>query len=132
MERGCLKAQSQRNEEIVLRINEVYEHEPLVPYPVTEPTTGCDKVGTQCVEVSLPLTVTPTATPGTVVTTCSSSPTVTCVTAEDGLSCTITVSQRVCVSIPVCFGVVADPETVTIACARTDAESASACTCGTV
>ena len=126
-----MKAQSQRNEEIVLRINEVYEHEPLIPYPATEPTTSCDKTAMQCVEVSLPLRVTPTATPGTITVTCGGSPTVTCVTAEDGLSCTITVSQRVCACIPVHFGVVADPETVTIACAGTDAEgTASACSCG--
>lgn len=124
------RPQSQGNEEIALRINEVYEHEPLIPYQGTEttPPTGCEKVGTQCVEVALPLKVTPTATAGTVTTTCSGSPTVTCVTADDGLSCTITVTQQVCVHIPIRFGVDAEPETATIACGGTDA--AEGCTCG--
>lgn len=104
-----------------MRINEVYEHEPILPYPATEscPATGCDKVGTQGVDITLPMTVTPTATAGTVTTTCQGSPTVTCTTADDGLSCTITVSQRVYLSIPVRFGVETEGGTVTIACGGT-------------
>ena len=112
-----------------MRINEEYEHEPLIPYQGTHtcPDTGCDKTAVQCVDVVLPMVLTPTATAGTVTTTCSGSPTVNCVTAADGLSCMVTVTQRVCVSIPVRFGVEEEPETVTIACGGTDAESE--CTC---
>lgn len=112
-----------------MRINEVYEHEPLIPYQGTDtcPDTGCDKTAVQCVDVVLPLVLTPTAAAGTVTAACSGSPTVTCVTAADGLSCTVTVTQRVCVSLPIRFGVTAEQQTASIACGGTDAEEGCAC-----
>lgn len=96
-----------------MRINEVYEHEPLLPY---QEQTGCDKVGTHSVDITLPLTVTPTAAAGTVTTSCQGTPRVTCTTADDGLSCTLTIVQRVCVNVPVRFGVTTEPRETTIAC----------------
>ena len=113
------RLQSQGNEGTVLHINEVYEHEPILPYQGTDtnPPTSCDKTAMQCVEISQPLIVTPVATVGTITTTCQGSPEVTCSTAADGLSCTVTVVQRVCLNIPIRFNAEADPKTTTIACA---------------
>lgn len=101
-----------------MRINEAFEHEPLLPYQETDCTpASCDKTGTHCVDITLPLTVTPTATAGTITTTCQGAPRVTCTTADDSLSCTLTITQRVCVNVPVRFSVTAGPEETTIACA---------------
>ena len=65
---------------ILLRINEAYEHEPILPYTGEEscPVGGCNKVGMQCVDVSQSLTLTPTAMVGTAVVTCQGSPRVSC------------------------------------------------------
>lgn len=111
-----------------MRINEVYEHEPLIPYQGADPhppATGCDKTARQCVEVSLPLKVTPNASTGTITTTCEGNPVVTCTAAADGRSLTVTVTQRVCLSIPVRFGADAEPEPekATIACGGTDTDT---------
>lgn len=39
-----------------MRINEAYEHEPILPYQSEEscPLNGCNKVSTQCVDVTAP------------------------------------------------------------------------------
>ena len=75
-----------------MRISEAYEHEPILPYQAEEscPVGGCNKTGTQCVDISAPLTLTPTAAVGTVTVTCQGSPSITCVTGNDGASCTVT------------------------------------------
>ena len=57
---------------------------------------GCNKTGTQCVDISAPLTLTPTAAVGTVTVTCQGSPSITCVTGNDGASCTVTMTQQIC------------------------------------
>jgi len=85
------------------------------PGPVSAGCTG--RTATQCVDISQPVILTPTASLGTVVTSCPGSPVVTCETNADGTSCTVTLTQRVCVSIPVNFGITADTEAPSIACA---------------
>ena len=99
-------------------------------FPAATPASSCiGRTSTQCVDVTRPVTLTPTASLGTVVASCSGVPTVTCVTAADGMSCTVTLTQRVCVSIPVTYGVDADAGDATIACADTGT-AAAACGCG--
>lgn len=114
-----------------MHISEVFEHEPLLPFRQDEclASATCDKVGTQCVNIALPMTVTPVAGVGTTTTTCQGSPTVTCVTAADGLSCTLTVTQRVCLNIPVRFSAVAEAAAPTIACAGNDEQAEGGCVC---
>ena len=81
--------------------------------------SGCSKLGMQCVEISAPVTLTPSVSVGTVTTTCQGSPAVTCQTDEAGTSCTVTVTQRICVSIPVQYSVSAESSArAAIACAE--------------
>ena len=75
------------------------------------------KAGTQSVDISQPVVLTPTASLGTVVSSCPGTPTVTCVTAPDGGSCILTLTQRVCISIPVSYGVEVSPGEPIITCA---------------
>ena len=109
-----------------MRINDAYEHEPILPCREDAcPMNGCNKVSTQCVDVSTPLVLTPTAVVGTATVTCQGSPTTTCVTDPSGTSCTVTVTQRVCVSVPIRCGVALTSSEPTIACA-----DGGSCSCG--
>lgn len=104
-----------------MRINEAYEHEPLLSCPLEETPGGscerCEKTGVQCVDIAAPLTVEPTAAVGTAAVSCQGSPSVSCVTEPDGRSCTVTVTQQVCVSVPIRYGVTVTPGDPTVACA---------------
>ena len=81
-----------------MRISEAYEHEPILPYQPEEscPVNGCNKVSTQCVDVTAPVILVPTAVMG---------------------SPTVTLTQQVCVSIPVRYGVTISTCDPTISCA---------------
>lgn len=102
-----------------MRISEAYEHEPILAYQGEEtcPANGCGRVGTQCVNISAPMTLTPTAAVGTVSVTCQGTPSITCVANADGTSCTLTLTQQVCVSVPVRYGVAMAAGEATIGCA---------------
>ena len=116
--------------EFALRINEAYEHETLRPCQTEEsscPISGCNKVSTQCVDVTAPVILAPTATLGSPTVTCQGSPSVTCVTSSDKTHCTVTLTQQVCVSIPVCYGVTMATGDATIACA--DGSGSCVCRC---
>ena len=105
---------------ILLRINEAYEHEPILPYQQEDtcPINSCNKTASQCVEVSAPVKLTPTAVVGNINVACEGAPEVACVTNDEGSSVTVTVTQKVCVSIPIRFGVEkADDDDPKIACA---------------
>ena len=104
---------------IVLHISEAYEHEPILPYQPEDscPVNSCNKTAAQCVEVTAPATLTPTAEVGSISLACQGAPDVDCVTNGKGASCTLTITQKVCVSIPVRFGVTMDSDDPTIACA---------------
>lgn len=108
-----------------MRISEAYEHEPIMPYQPEDscPTSGCSKISTQCVDVTAPVVLTPTAVMGTPTVTCQGGPSVTCTTNEGGSSCTVVLTQQVCVSIPVRYGVTMTTGDPTIACA-------DGCSCG--
>ena len=101
-----------------MRINEAYEHEPLRSCQSEEtscPISGCNKISTQCVDVTAPVVLSPTATLGSPTVTCQGSPSVTCVTSADKTHCTVTLTQQVCVAIPVCYGVTMSAGDATIA-----------------
>ena len=108
-----------RKRGIVLHINEAYEHEPILPYQPEDacPINSCSKTASQCVEVTAPVTLTPTAVVGSINVACQGAPDVDCVTNDGGISCTLTITQKVCVSVPVRFGVTTDCDDPTIACA---------------
>ena len=106
-----------------MRINEAYEHEPILPYQSEEscPLNGCNKVSTQCVDVTASVILSPTAVMG--------SPTVTCTTDAAGTSCEVIMTQQVCVSIPVQYKVELTPGQSAIACAG-DSCQTGGCGCG--
>lgn len=80
------------------------------------PLSGCAKTAIQCVQVSEPVVLTPTASVGTATTACQGSPTVSCETSPDGTHCTVTLTQKVCVTIPVQYGVTVTKGEPSIAC----------------
>lgn len=102
-----------------MRISEAYEHEPILAYQGDEScsTRTCDQTGTQCVDVTAPLTFTPEITVGTVTVSCQGTPTATCETGAEEASCLVTMTQRVCVSVPIRYSVTVEPGDPTIACA---------------
>ena len=101
-----------------MRINEAYEHEPIRSYQPENscPLNGCSKIGTQCVDIAASVTLTPTASVGAVTVACQGTPTVTCQTNGDASSCLLTITQEVCVSVPVTYGVTLTNGDATIAC----------------
>ena len=103
-------------------MNESYKETILTSTCLTPPSTGCSKSGTQCVDVSKKVVLMPTATVGTITTSCQGSPTVTCVTNAEGTASTVTLTQRVCVTIPITFGVTKEDGDASIMCAGTDLE----------
>ena len=100
-------------------MSQLYQKEPMLSMgSLCCATPGCSKSGTQCVDVTESVVLTPTAAVGTITTACQGNPSVTCVTNEEGTACTVTLTQRVCVSIPVTFGVSLVSGEPTILCAN--------------
>ena len=82
-------------------------------------------ISTQCVDVTAPVILVPTAAMGSPTVTCQGSPKITCATNADGTMCTVTLTQQVCVSIPVRYGVTMSTCDPTISCA----DSCTGCGC---
>ena len=100
-----------------MRINEAYEHAAILPCPGED--SGCNKIVTQCVDVTAPVTLVPTASLGTVTVSCQGVPVVNY----------LTVTQRICVTIPVRYDVSMNTCDPTISCA--DGGSCGPCSpCG--
>jgi hypothetical protein len=101
-------------------MNEAYRKDTGLPSPTEEllhcPMSGCNKNGTQCVEVSQPVVLTPSATVGTPTLSCQGTPTVTCETNAAHTACTVTLTQSVCVTVPVQYGVTMTAGEASIAC----------------
>lgn len=97
-----------------------------MPCDAARQTGGCDRTIVQCVDISAPVTLTPTTSVGTVTVACQGLPTVTCTTDMDGTSCSVVMTQQVCVSIPVQYGVELTAGQSTIACAD---DGSGACNC---
>ena len=96
-----------------MRINEAYEHDAILPCMGEDgalANNGCNKITTQCVDVTAPVILQPTASVGPV--------TVSCVTDPCGTSCTITLTQQICVTMPVRYGVSLSSGEPTISCAE--------------
>lgn len=91
--------------------------------------TNCCKTPVQCVNVTAPVVLTPTTTVGEVTTACDGVPTVTCFTNAEGTACTVTTTQRVCVTIPVTYGVEYTGGEPSIACAENSCGE-NICPCG--
>ena len=103
-----------------MHINEAYEHEPILPYPPEDGCPcpgGCTRTSVQCVDVDAPIVLTPDVTFGDVTVRCQGNPCITCQSAPDGSSCTVIMTQQLCVSIPVHYNVESAPGTPTISCA---------------
>jgi hypothetical protein len=86
------------------------------PFACKCPPAGCEKAGTQCVEIAEPVKLEPAAAVGTAVVACQGVPAVACVTDPSGAFCTVTLTQLVCVSIPVTYGVTVTAGTPSITC----------------
>ena len=86
----------------------------------------CDRTAIQCVNVSSAVTMEPSTSLGTVVVTCRGVPEVVCETNEEGTSCVVTMTQQLCVSMPVRYSVELTTNDSTIACAG---DGAGTCTC---
>ena len=80
----------------------------------------CPATGFQSVSVCVPVTVAPFAQPGTTITECVGDPVIssgkaTCPGAKNGV-CTFTISQKLCVEVPVLFGANASVGDVFVNC----------------
>lgn len=120
-----------------MHINATYEHTPILPYAdpaagggPTLPPAGCAKTGTQCVNVSTPVVLTPVADVGMVSVSCTGEPAATCTANAEGTACTVTLTQRLCVSIPITFGVDHTGGEPSIGCAACADGECAPCGCG--
>ena len=118
-----------------MRINEAYEHTAMASRGMDStpscPVNGCDRTVVQCVDISAPVTLSPNTSIGTPTATCQGQPTVTCTTDAAGTSCEVIMTQQVCVSIPVRFGVALTSEEPTISCAGSgSSDGGCGCKCG--
>lgn len=85
---------------------------------------SCSKSGTQCVDIREPVILAPAVTVGSVTTVCQGSPVVVCETSDDGTYCTVTLTQKVCVTVPVQYGVTVSKGEASISCS-----GGSGCSC---
>ncbi|MEF9915996.1 MAG: hypothetical protein RR275_05060 [Lachnospiraceae bacterium] len=86
----------------------------------------CPAVGYQSASICVPVTVTPFAETGVTVTKCCGSPVVmpgknTCGGVKNG-SCSFTISQDICVAIPVVFGATATVGDTFVSCNKAASE----------
>lgn len=86
----------------------------------------CARVGHQCVDVSVPVEVAPIARVGEITTTCQGMPTVTCRTEPHCNVAVVTVTQELCLTIPVCYGLNTAVGQPTICCVP----GSGSCCCG--
>lgn len=96
-----------------------------------EEEKGCDRTFFQIETVCVPVTVTPFATPGDATATCCGDPVV---KKEDRCqgnkkSCTFTITQRLCIEIPITFGADVDTGDAVVECGEVTKEP---CDCDTV
>jgi hypothetical protein len=88
----------------------------------TEP--GCTVNGQQLIDVRVPVTVKPFATIGTIVTRCCGEATITPgIDIDEGIidgECNFTISQRLCVEVPVDFGADVEPGDTYVTCTGED------------
>lgn len=86
--------------------------------PACSEGEGCEVIASQLINVCVPITVTPFAETGTVTTICCGDPVINgeeCVGEING-TCEFTVSQLICVQVPVIFGANAAPGATFVQC----------------
>lgn len=102
-------------------MNEAFESESLQQEPAEEMTVlqdrDCDRTSVQCVNISAAVTMEPVTALGTVTASCRGVPEVTCETNADGTACRVTMTQQICVSMPVHYSVDLTLDDPAIACA---------------
>lgn len=91
-----------------------------IPMTNEDLTQTCPAVGYQSASICVPVTVTPFAQTGSTVTKCCGTPTITqgrdiCGGVKGG-SCLFTISQDICVAVPVEFGAVASVGDTFVTC----------------
>ena len=90
----------------------------LFDRPEEETVPECrDRTCLQCVRIEQPVTVTPTSEIGTASVCYQGAPAVLCERDPAGTRCRLTVTQNICLSIPVRFGVEVSAEDPSIDCA---------------
>jgi hypothetical protein len=87
---------------------------------------SCPAVGYQSASICVPVTVTPFAVTGATTTRCCGDPVVTsgrtsCGGTKNG-TCSFTISQDICVAVPVSFGAVAEVGDTYVSCNGSSAE----------
>ncbi|MEG0765181.1 MAG: hypothetical protein RR403_03970 [Pseudoflavonifractor sp.] len=98
----------------------------MLTNPVVPVDQTCPAVGYQTASICVPVTVTPFAETGTTITKCCGAPFVaagknTCGGTKNGV-CTFTISQDICVAVPVSFGAVATVGDTYVSCISASAE----------
>lgn len=93
---------------------------------LTDDENACPAVAYQSADVCVPVTVAPYASVGTAVTTCCGDPVVTeetpsCAGRKNGV-CTFTITQTVCIEIPVYFGATATSRDAYVTCLGASSE----------
>lgn len=96
----------------------------LICGPACNGMEPCESVFFQKENVCVPVTVTPQATPGTATATCCGRPVVTIGGQCPGsrTSCSFTITQDLCIRIPISFGAVIETGTATVQCGTVSEE----------
>ena len=84
-------------------------------YPCECSDGSCLKIGSACVDVSVPVEVKPEVAIGKIETKCDGTPTIDC---EEccGEGCVIKITQRICIRVPIQYGVKTSVGEKTISC----------------
>lgn len=85
---------------------------------------SCESVFYQTETVCVPVSVTPFATPGIAKATCSGKPVISNKPCKGSkTSCTFSISQKLCIQIPVSFGAVIETDAAMVQCGEVSEES---------
>lgn len=102
--------------------------------PLASEGEACPSTAYQEVDVCLPVTITPYATVGDAAVTCCGAPTITqggdTCTGTVGGQCTFTISQRMCVALPVTFGANTQAGEYSVACGNAGEGECQSCSLG--
>lgn len=84
---------------------------------------NCTKITTQCADVSLPIKIKPYAVVGNIETECFGKPIVSLRSFQgmsccNGGECEITITQSICIKIPVEYGAITDVGSTTVHCKK--------------
>ena len=88
---------------------------------------GCEKIGYQYLDISVPIEVSPNVTVGQIEAECCGEPSVCCKENSAGSTCEITVTQRISLSLPIRYGITAckGGNKINCACSESCASSGS-------